>query len=147
VVGASLCCQDRLDSVASARLCNDQRIAPAISATKGTNESYLSSIEDIQPHGDFTIRAKKTIWETFLQKVPTEVKISKEEMGDLSRLVFDKLLSIRVDNNRYRNYRFLSILIDNNNIITYLDSIFVPSYVQWPPLKYVVVNIRLPVPY
>jgi hypothetical protein len=47
----------------------------------------------------------------------------------LFRLVFDKLLSIRTDNNRYRNYRLLSVLIDNNNIITYLNNIFVPLYV------------------
>ena len=31
------------------------------------------------------VTAKKAIWETFLQKVPTEVKISNEEMNDLSR--------------------------------------------------------------
>ena len=31
-----------------------------------------------------SIRAKIAIWKTFLQKVPTEVKISKQEIDDLS---------------------------------------------------------------
>jgi WD40 repeat protein len=32
-----------------------------------------------------TEKAKKAIWETFLQMMPTKMKISKEEIGDLSR--------------------------------------------------------------
>jgi hypothetical protein len=49
------------------------------------NDAFQSRIRFAIKFSDLTTRAKKTIWETFLQKVPTEAKISGEEMGDLSR--------------------------------------------------------------
>ena len=48
------------------------------------DDAFQSRIHFAMKFSDLTIRAKKTIWETFLQKVPTEVKISKKEMRDLS---------------------------------------------------------------
>ena len=49
------------------------------------DDAFQSRIHFEMKFGDLATRAKKTIWEAFLQKVPTEVKISEEEMGDLSR--------------------------------------------------------------
>src|SRR5271154_3484049 len=49
------------------------------------DDAFQSRIHFAMKFGDLTARAKKTIWETFLRKVPTEVKISEVEMGDLSR--------------------------------------------------------------
>ena len=49
------------------------------------DEAFQSRIHFAMKFGDLTPRAKKAIWETFLQKVPTKVKISEEEIGDLSR--------------------------------------------------------------
>jgi AAA+ superfamily predicted ATPase len=49
------------------------------------DDAFQSRIHFAMKFGDLTARVKKTIWETFLRKVPTEVKISEEEMGDLSR--------------------------------------------------------------
>ena len=49
------------------------------------NDAFQSWIRFAIKFSDLTTRAKKMIWETFLQKVPTEAKISEEEMGDLSR--------------------------------------------------------------
>ena len=48
------------------------------------DDAFQSRIHFAMKFGDLTVRAKKAIWETFLQKVPTEVKISKTEIGDLS---------------------------------------------------------------
>jgi hypothetical protein len=50
-----------------------------------TFDDAFQRIHFAMKFGNLTIKAKKAIWETFLQKVPTKVKISKEEMGDLSR--------------------------------------------------------------
>jgi AAA+ superfamily predicted ATPase len=49
------------------------------------DDAFQSRIHFAMKFGDLTVKTKKAIWETFLQKVPTEVKISKEEIGDLSR--------------------------------------------------------------
>ena len=49
------------------------------------DDAFQSRIHFAMKFGDLTTRAKKTIWETFLQKVPTKVEISEEEMGYLSR--------------------------------------------------------------
>jgi AAA+ superfamily predicted ATPase len=49
------------------------------------DDAFQSRIHLAMKFGDLTQKAKKAIWETFLQKVPTEVKISNEEMNDLSR--------------------------------------------------------------
>jgi AAA+ superfamily predicted ATPase len=48
------------------------------------DDAFQSRIHFAMKFSDLITRAKKTIWETFLQKVPTEVKISKKEMRDLS---------------------------------------------------------------
>jgi hypothetical protein len=45
------------------------------------DDAFQSRIHFAMKFGDLTIRAT---WETSLQKVPTEVKISKEEMRHLS---------------------------------------------------------------
>jgi hypothetical protein len=45
------------------------------------DDAFQSRIHFAMKFGDFTIRAT---WETSLQKVPREVKISKEEMRHLS---------------------------------------------------------------
>ena len=49
------------------------------------DDAFQSRIHFAMKFGDPTKRTKKTIWETFLREVPTEVKISEEEMSDLSR--------------------------------------------------------------
>jgi SpoVK/Ycf46/Vps4 family AAA+-type ATPase len=49
------------------------------------NDASQSRIHFAMKFGDLTTRAKKTIWDTFLRKMPTEAKISQEEIGDLSR--------------------------------------------------------------
>jgi AAA+ superfamily predicted ATPase len=49
------------------------------------DDAFQSRIHFAMKFGDLTPRAKKTIWETFLRKVPTEAKISEEEISDLSR--------------------------------------------------------------
>ena len=46
--------------------------------------TFDDAIHFAMKFGDLTPRAKKTIWGTFLRKVPTEAKISEEEMSDLS---------------------------------------------------------------
>jgi AAA+ superfamily predicted ATPase len=49
------------------------------------DDAFQSRIHFAMKFGDLTTRAKKKIWETFLRKVPTEAKISEEEIGNLSR--------------------------------------------------------------
>jgi AAA+ superfamily predicted ATPase len=49
------------------------------------DDAFQSRIHFAMKFGDLTPRVKKTIWETFLRKVPTEVKISEVEISDLSR--------------------------------------------------------------
>ena len=48
------------------------------------DDAFQSRIHFAMKFGNLTQRAKKAIWETFLQKVPTEVEISEEEIRDLS---------------------------------------------------------------
>ena len=48
------------------------------------DDAFQSRIHFAVKFSDLTIKAK-AIWETFLQKVPTEVEISEEKIGDLSR--------------------------------------------------------------
>jgi AAA+ superfamily predicted ATPase len=47
--------------------------------------AFQSRIHFAMKFGDLTPKAKKKIWETFLQKAPTETKISEAELGELSR--------------------------------------------------------------
>ena len=49
------------------------------------DDAFRSRITFAIKFDDLNIKAKKKIWETFLQKLPTEVKISEEEMDHLSR--------------------------------------------------------------
>jgi AAA+ superfamily predicted ATPase len=48
------------------------------------DDAFQSRIHFAIKFGNLTQRAKKAIWETFLQKVPTKVEISEEEIRDLS---------------------------------------------------------------
>jgi hypothetical protein len=48
------------------------------------DDAFQSRIHFAVKFSDLTIKAK-AIWETFLQKVPTEVEISEGKIGDLSR--------------------------------------------------------------
>jgi AAA+ superfamily predicted ATPase len=48
------------------------------------DDAFQSRIHFAMKFGDLTLRAKMAIWKTFLQMVPTEVKISKQEIDDLS---------------------------------------------------------------
>jgi hypothetical protein len=49
------------------------------------NDAFQCRIHFAMKFGDLSITAKKMIWETFLQKVPREKKISDKDIDNLSR--------------------------------------------------------------
>jgi AAA+ superfamily predicted ATPase len=49
------------------------------------NDAFRSRITFAIKFDDLNIKAKKKIWETFLQKVPTEKKISDKDIDGLSQ--------------------------------------------------------------